>query len=250
MDSALRRIKPQSAKIFLAISALAFVGFTAADHSCYAESPARKSAQIEYITPDGKFSSVTAARLAPHAPAAAFVDNDTVSCVLREGETTFIIQLPKNSPRDRFTFLNENAAACGELRIAVSDSPLPADSPKWTEVDGIVPFAHKRLFKLSMLGVETKFVRLSFKVDGQRQRHIPLGGDVIALLYFDIGVVAVADHAGRAVGACEAVIEQSLCVVHRLQHVFLGRYVAEVRVLRRAAKGKMGVTFDQAGHQR
>ena len=165
----MRRIKPQSAKIFLAISALAFVGFTAADHSCYAESPARKSAQIEYITPDGKFSSVTAARLAPHAPAAAFVDNDTVSCVLREGETTFIIQLPKNSPRDRFTFLNENAAACGELRIAVSDSPLPADSPKWTEVDGIVPFAHKRLFKLSMLGVDTKFVRLSFKVDGQRR---------------------------------------------------------------------------------
>ena len=169
MDSGLRRIKPQSAKIFLAISALAFVGFITADHSCYAESPARKSAQIEYITPDGKFSSVTAARLAPHAPAAAFVDNDTVSCVLREGETTFIIQLPKNSPRDRFTFLNENAAACGELRIAVSDSPLPADSPKWTEVDGIVPFAHKRLFKLSMLGVDTKFVRLSFKVDGQRQ---------------------------------------------------------------------------------
>jgi len=36
-------------------------------------------------------------------------------------------------------------------------------------VDGVVPFAHKRLFKLSMLGVETKFVRLSFKVDGQRQ---------------------------------------------------------------------------------
>jgi len=69
----------------------------------------------------------------------------------------------------RFTFLNENADACGELRIAVSDSQLPADSPKWTEVDGIVPFAHKRLFKLSMLGVETKFVRLSFKVDGRRQ---------------------------------------------------------------------------------
>ena len=89
--------------------------------------------------------------------------------MLREGETTFIIELPNNSPRDRFTFLNENAAACGELRIAVSDSPLPADSPKWTEVDGIVPFAHKRLFKLSILGVETKFVRLSFRVDGQRQ---------------------------------------------------------------------------------
>src|SRR5207249_1151543 len=169
MGSGLRRIKPQSARICPVIFALVFVGFVAAGYCCYAESPARKSAEIEYIAPDGQFSSVSAARLGSHAPAAAFLDNDTVSCVLREGETTFIIELPKNSPRDRFTFLNENAAACGELRIAVSDSPLPADSPKWTEVDGIVPFAHKRLFKLSILGVDTKFVRLSFKVDGQRQ---------------------------------------------------------------------------------
>src|SRR5207248_4643612 len=169
MGSSLRRIKPRSARMCLVISALVLVGFVVAGYCCYAESPAKKSAQIEYITPDGQFSPVSAARLAPRAPVAAFVDNDTVSCVLREGETTFIIQLPKNSPRDRFTFLNENAAACGELRIAVSDSPLPADSPKWTEVDGIVPFAHKRLFKLSILGVETKFVRLSFRVDGERQ---------------------------------------------------------------------------------
>ncbi len=166
MGSGLRRIKPQAAKISLVISALTFVGFVAASHCGYAESPARKSAQIEYITPDGQFSPVSAARLASPAPAAAFVDNDTVSCVLREGETTFIIQLSKNSPRDRFTFLNENAAACGELRIAVSDSPLPADSPKWTEVDGIVP------------------VRLSFNVE--RQRHAaagipdPFGSSVLA----------------------------------------------------------------------
>src|SRR5947209_18840301 len=170
MGSDLRRIKPRSARMCLVISALVFVGFVAAGYCCYAESPARKSAQIEYITPDGQFSPVSAARLPPDAPAAAFVDNDTVSCVLREGETTFIIQLPKNSPRDRFTFLNENAAACGELRIAVSNSPLPADSPKWTEVDGIVPFAHKRLFKLSMLGVETRFVRLSFHVESERSK--------------------------------------------------------------------------------
>ena len=168
----------------LVISALVLVGFVVAGYCCYAESPARKSAQIEYITPDGQFSPVNAARLAPRAQAAAFVDNDTVSCVLREGETTFIIQLPKNSPRDRFTFLNENAAACGELRIAVSDSPLPADSPKWTQVEGIVPFAHKRLFKLSMLGVDTKFVRLSFKVERQRRDSArisdPFGSSVLA----------------------------------------------------------------------
>ncbi len=148
------------------IPMLAFV--VAADYS-YADGAPGKNPQIEYIAPDGQLASLSAAHSAAHKSGASFVDPDTISCTLREGETTFIIQLPKDSPPDRFTFLNENAAACGELRIAVSNSALPADSPKWTEVDGIVPFAHKRLFKLSMLGVETKFVRLSFKVDGQRQ---------------------------------------------------------------------------------
>jgi hypothetical protein len=163
------RIKARRANLFRRLWAPALVGFLAANNCCYAGSPAKNSTQIEYIAPDGQFSSLIAAPLAPHKSTAAFVDNDTISCVLKEGESTFIIELPNNAVRDRFTFLNENAAACGELRIAVSDSPLPVDSPKWTEVDGIVPFAHKRLFKLSMLGVETKFVRLSFKVDAQRQ---------------------------------------------------------------------------------
>jgi hypothetical protein len=169
MDSGSWRNKPRGAKIFRYFCALVLVGFLIANKSSYAISPKKNGTQIEYIAPDGQFSSLTAAHPAPHKPAAAFVDNDTISCVLKEGETTFIIELPANALRDRFTFLNENAAACGELRIAVSDSPLPVDSPKWTEVDGIVPFAHKRLFKLSMLGVETKFVRLSFKVDEQGQ---------------------------------------------------------------------------------
>ena len=163
------RIKFRWTRIFRRLCALAFVGFLSANNCGYAGNPTKNTTQIEYIAPDGQFSSLTAAHPARHKSTAAFVDNDTISCVLKEGETTFIIELPNNAPRDRFTFLNENAAACGELRIAVSDSPLPPDSPKWTEVDGIVPFAHKRLFKLSMLGVETKFVRLSFKVDGQRQ---------------------------------------------------------------------------------
>jgi hypothetical protein len=170
MGLALRRIKLRSARIFRLACWFVFVSIAAiqANHLCYGQGSAKKSAQIEYISPDGQFSSLRPAAPVPHQ-SAAFVDNDTISCVLKEGETTFIIELPRKTPSDRFTFLNENAAACGELRIAVSDSPLPADSPKWTEVDGIVPFAHKRLFKLSMLGVDTKFVRLSFKVDRQRQ---------------------------------------------------------------------------------
>ncbi|HJX99049.1 MAG TPA: hypothetical protein VJ281_09235 [Chthoniobacterales bacterium] len=165
-----RPTKSPLRKGFVVGCALIF-GAMAVGDSCYANGTARNSAEIEYIAPDGQFSSLTA-NPAVHKPSASFVDRDTISCALREGETTFIIQLPKNSPPDRFTFLNENAAACGELRIAVSDSPLPADSPKWTEVDGIVPFAHKRLFKLSMLGVETKFVRLSFKVEAEPQNSV------------------------------------------------------------------------------
>jgi hypothetical protein len=152
-------------KIFQLICVLLLVSVPATQRSLAGE---EKGAQIEYISPDGQFSSLRPAEPALQ-PTAVFVDNDTISCVLKEGATTFIIQLPKNTPHDRFVFLNENAAACGELRIAVSDSALPADSPKWTEVDGIIPFAHKRLFELSVLGVETKFVRLSFKVETQRQ---------------------------------------------------------------------------------
>jgi hypothetical protein len=176
------RIKSNRANIFRRLCAVAFVGFLGANNWCYAGTT-KNSTQIEYIAPDGQFSSLTAAHIAPHKSSVAFVDDDTVTCVLKEGETTFIIELPNNVARDRFTFLNENAAACGELRIAVSDSALPADSPKWTEVDGIVPFAHKRLFKLSMLGVETKFVRLSFKVDAQLQNSAqishPFGSSVL-----------------------------------------------------------------------
>jgi hypothetical protein len=126
---------------------------------------AKNRAQVECITPDGRLSPVSSTTsLDRHAPA-LIIDDQTISCSLPEGETTFLITLPKGAPHDRFIFVNENAAACGEFRIAVSNSPLPADSAKWVEVDGIVPFAHKRLFNLSILGVETRFVRLSFHVE-------------------------------------------------------------------------------------
>src|SRR5437868_3364935 len=169
MDSLGRADKPQAFRAFSFGVGIILFALIFTSSPCLSENRETKNAQIEYISPDGQFSSLTPPQSAANQPSAAFVDSDTISCVLKEGETTFIIELPKDTPHDRFTFLNENAGACGELRIAVSDSALPADSPKWTQVDGIVPFAHKRLFKLSILGVETKFVRLSFKVDGQRQ---------------------------------------------------------------------------------
>ena len=93
------------------------------------------------------------------------LDNDTVSCSLPEGDTTFIISLVRSSPLDRFTVINENLAARGELRIAVSNEKLSADSDKWTPVDGAVSFKRKRLFNVSMLGVEAKYIRLTFHVE-------------------------------------------------------------------------------------
>ena len=121
-------------------------------------------ARIECITPDGQNGRVS--KLADPAAATALIsDDDTVTCLLREGRTDFVVELPKAGTLDRLTFLNENSAARGELKIAVSDQRLKADSTGWVEVEGIVPFSHKRLFGVSLIGIEAKFVRLSFHVD-------------------------------------------------------------------------------------
>jgi hypothetical protein len=131
------------------------------------KSPARMNcgAHIECVTPDGQPGQVSRLPAPDPGATALIMDDDTVTCLLQEGETNFVIELSQTTLLDRFTFLNENAAARGELRIAVSNRRLPASSPEWTEVEGIVPFAHKRLFGVSLLGIEAKFVRLSFHVE-------------------------------------------------------------------------------------
>src|SRR5438477_3157496 len=110
------------------------------------------------------------------------LENDTVSCSLREGDTTFIISLERSSPLDRFTFINENTAVRGELRIAVSNENLSADSDKWTPVDGATSFKRKRLFSVSVLGVEAKYVRLTF--------HVEHESDIAALGWQGIRIVS------------------------------------------------------------
>src|SRR5437870_3831012 len=117
----------------------------------------------ERITPDGQDMPV--ALKSQTQKSILTLDNKTVSCSLPEGDTTVIISLMRNSPLDGFTFINENTAARGELRIAVSNEKLSADSDKWTPVDGAVSFKRKRLFNVSMLGVEAKYIRLTFHVE-------------------------------------------------------------------------------------
>jgi lipopolysaccharide export LptBFGC system permease protein LptF len=92
------------------------------------------------------------------------MEQNTVSSPLPDGDTTFIIFLARSSTLDRFTFINENKPARGELRIAVANEKLSADSDKWTSVDGAVSFQRKRLFNVSMLGVEAKYIRLTFHI--------------------------------------------------------------------------------------
>jgi hypothetical protein len=132
-----------------------------------------RGAGIDCITPDGRRVAVPGAGEKNSSTSALMMDDDTLSCPLQEGETTFIISFPKASLLDRFTFINENAGVQGEMRIAVSNYQLPVDSPKWTEVRGKTEFASRRLFNLSMVGVEARYVKLSF--------HVEKGGHLASL---------------------------------------------------------------------
>ena len=120
-------------------------------------------ARIECVTPDGQSSPLT--KQPDPGVTALIMDDGTVNCLLQEGETDFVVEMPRKRLIDRLTFLNENARARGELKIAVSNERLKADSADWVEVEGIVPFSHKRLFGVSLIGIEARFVRLSFRVE-------------------------------------------------------------------------------------
>lgn len=165
LPSAIRSIRSLS---FLLVGCAAFC---LASHP---ESVCGAATEIQCITPDGHVSPVSSApQPAQNAPA-TIKDDDSISCPLREGQTVFIIAFPKIALLDRLTFVNENAAACGELNIAVSNYRLPADSPSWTAVDGAIPFARKRLFNLSMIGVEARYVKLSFRVQKPGEISTPV----------------------------------------------------------------------------
>ena len=135
-------------------------------------------AKIQCILPDGTPAQVANADDPDKSAVALIMDDDTLSVPLQEGQTTFIITLPTTSLVDRFSFVNENATARGKLKIAVSNYQLAATSPKWVEVDGDIPFTNKRLFNVSLMGVEARYVKLSFNVEkGGRIAALGLYGD-------------------------------------------------------------------------
>jgi hypothetical protein len=148
---------------------------SAVDSSNPAKNLARMNcgATIELAGPNGRVVAVPGTARNDSSTAALIMDDDTLSYPLPEGDTTLILAFPRISLLDRFTFVNENATAEGDLQISVSNYRLPMQSPKWTEVNGSTPFTGKRLFDLSLLGVEARYVKLSF--------HVGKGGRIAAL---------------------------------------------------------------------
>src|ERR1700747_1149619 len=104
-------------RLFLAGASLAFASLLTAA-GCFGASSdqeASSSVRVECISPTGQTSDISNEH-GQSQKIATVVDGETISCALPEGLTTFIIALPKNGLPDRFVFLNENAAARGELR--------------------------------------------------------------------------------------------------------------------------------------
>jgi hypothetical protein len=166
-------------RLYGAVSAAGFFLFTAITQSLLggdmtsamilddATNPAKNLARmncgatIDLIGPDGRIVTVTNK---DSSASALLFDDDTLGYQIPEGDTTLLLSFPRTSALDRVTFVNENASAAGEMRISVSNYRLPAQSPKWNEVNSGTSFTGKRLFDLSLLGTEARFVKLSFHV--------------------------------------------------------------------------------------
>src|SRR3954471_6525849 len=116
-------------------------------------------ATIDLVGADGRIVIVANKEAGPRA---LLLDDDTLNYPLAEGDTTLLLSFPRTSALDRFTFVNENAAAAGEVTLSVSNYRLPAQSAKWNRVNESVAFTGKRLIDLSMLGTEARYVKLSF----------------------------------------------------------------------------------------
>ena len=119
-------------------------------------------ATIDRIGSDGRVLTVSTAAEKEAAPTTLLLDDDTLSYPLAEGDTTFVVSFPRVSVLDRFTFVNENAAAQGDVSIAVSNYRLPAHSRRWNEVSAGTAFSGNRLIDLSLLGIEARYVKLTF----------------------------------------------------------------------------------------
>jgi hypothetical protein len=121
-------------------------------------------AHIDRILPGGRVVSVAVASDKNENPAALVLDDNTLSCPLIVGDNTFIITLPRIAALERFAFINQNAAAHGDFELSVSNYRLRPKDPKWIPVQRATLFTGKRLISLAVVGMEAKYVKLSFHV--------------------------------------------------------------------------------------
>ena len=121
------------------------------------QGPLKREAQIECLAP-GKAG-----------PISLTLTDAKIRYALPRGTTSFIIHLAATNQRRCFTLVNENRTAEGKLSIAIAKERLAANDPKWSAVEGAIPFRHKRLFALSLIGVEAKFVKLTFQVHASKK---------------------------------------------------------------------------------
>jgi hypothetical protein len=119
-------------------------------------------ARIHRIGPSGGVAPVSITSETNQNPTALILDDNTLGCVLPPGDTTFVIELPKITLLDRLAFVNQDAAAEGEVELAVSNYRLDPVDSKWISVAARAPFSGKRLVNLKIVGVEAKYLRLSF----------------------------------------------------------------------------------------
>lgn len=172
----------------LAVTVLLSTGFTAfaekngevSETANQAKNLARLNcgAHIDRILPGGKIVTFTNSPQDSADPSTLLLDDNTLSCALALGDNVFVVTLPHISVLQRFAFINRNAAAQGEFEVAVSNYRLGSTDPAWTKVQRSTSFDRERSINLPMLGVEARYVRLTF--------HVRKKGQLAALALYGI----------------------------------------------------------------
>lgn len=135
-------------------------------------------AHIDRILPGGKIVTFAGGADNSSDPSTLLLDDNTLSCPLSLGDNVFVVTLPHVSVLQRFAFINRNAAAQGDFEVAVSNYRLGSTDPAWTSVQRTTPFDKERLINQPMLGVEARYVRLTF--------HVRKEGQLAALALYGI----------------------------------------------------------------
>jgi hypothetical protein len=175
-----RRSLAVTVSLFTSLSAFAADTTGIEDGANQAKNLARLNcgARIDRILPGGKIVTFAGGADNSGDPATLLLDDSTMSCPLGLGDNVFVVTLPHASVLQRFAFINRNAAAQGDFEVAVSNYRLGSTDPAWTSVQRVTPFDNERLINLPMLGVEGRYVRLTF--------HVRKEGQLAALALYGI----------------------------------------------------------------